>query len=315
MKLVITGGCGFLGRLIAEQAIQRGDDVTLIDIATPPDGLGALDGHVKVTVGDITDAALVHDLVSGAEAVVHLASMVSAGAEADFDAAMRINLDGGRIILEAARANGPQTKVLFTSSLAIFGSAAMPAYVDGMTRPVPQNTYGMTKAVMEMLINDMSRKGYIDGRVARLPTIIVRSGKPNTAASSFASGVIREPLMGDECQLPVARDMPIMVGGYRTCVAGLMALLDAPASAFSDDRVVNLPNLTTSVDAMISTTLTIAVRRGITLGPITDTPDETVRAIVGSWPTGMDASRALALGCPADENLGAVIETFIDDYV
>jgi hypothetical protein len=94
-----------------------------------------------------------------------------------------------------------------------------------------------------------------------------------------------------------------------------MALLDAPASVLSDDRVVNLPNLTTSVDAMISTTLTIAVRRGITLGPITDTPDETVRAIVGSWPTGMDASRALALGCPADENLGAVIETFIDDYV
>lgn len=315
MKLVITGGCGFLGRLIAEQAIQRGDDVTLFDIATPPDGLGALDDHVKVTVGDITDAALVHDLVSGADAVVHLASMVSAGAEADFDAAMRINLDGGRIVLEAARANGPQTKVLFTSSLAIFGSAAMPAHVDGMTRPVPQNTYGMTKAVMEMLINDMSRKGYIDGRVARLPTIIVRPGKPNTAASSFASGVIREPLMGDECLLPVARDMPIMVGGYRTCVAGLMALLDAPASAFDDDRVVNLPNLTTSVDAMISTTKTIAARRGIALGPITDTPDQTVRAIVGSWPTGMDASRALALGCPADESLDAIIETFIDDYV
>lgn len=137
MKLVITGGCGFLGRLIAEQAIKRGDDVTLFDIATPPDGLGALDGHVKVSVGDITDAALVHDLVSGADAVVHLASMVSAGAETDFDAAMRINLDGGRIVLEAARANGPGTKVLFTSSLAIFGSAAMPAHVDGMTRPTP----------------------------------------------------------------------------------------------------------------------------------------------------------------------------------
>jgi len=109
--------------------------------------------------------------------------------------------------------------------------------------------------------------------------------------------------------------MSIMVGGYRTCVAGLMALLDAPASAFSDDRVVNLPNLTTSVDAMISTTQTIAARRGITLGPITDTPDETVRAIVGSWPTGMDASRALALGCSADVSLDAIIETFIDDYV
>jgi len=315
MKLVITGGCGFLGRLIADQAVQRGDDVTLFDIATPPDGVGNLDGKVELSIGDITDAALVNDLVSGADAVVHLASMVSAGAEADFDAAMRINLDGGRIVLEAARANGPQTKVLFTSSLAIFGSAAMPAHVDGMTRPVPQNTYGMTKAVMEMFINDMSRKGYIDGRVARLPTIIVRPGKPNTAASSFASGVIREPLMGDECQLPVARDMPIMVGGYRTCVAGLMTLLDAPADAFGDDRVVNLPNLTTSVDAMISATEAIAARRGIALGPIADTPDQIVRAIVGSWPTGMDASRALALGCPADADLETIIETFVDDYV
>lgn len=167
---------------------------------------------------------------------------------------------------------------------------------------------------MEMYINDMSRKGFIDGRVARLPTIIVRPGKPNTAASSFASGVIREPLMGDECLLPVARDMPIMVGGYQTCVAGLMALLDAPASAFGDDRVVNLPNVTTSVDAMISTTAKIAARRGISLGPITDTPDQTVRDIVGSWPTGMDASRALALGCPADESLDVIIETFIEDY-
>ncbi len=315
MNILITGGCGFLGQLIARLAIARGDSVTLFDIADPASGLGPLDGKVRVVVGDITDARTVQGLVNGMDAVVHLASMVSAGAEADFDAAMRINIDGGRIVLEAARANGPTTKVLFTSSLAIFGSAAMPARVDGMTRPVPQNTYGMTKAIMELLINDMSRKGYLDGRVARLPTIIVRPGKPNTAASSFASGVIREPLMGDECLLPVPRDLSLMVGGYGTCVAGLMVLLDAPKAAFGDDRVVNLPNLTTSVAGMIETTKVVAARRGITLGKITDTPDAGVHAIVGSWPKGMDASRALALGCPADSNLETIIETFIDDYV
>ena len=231
MKIVITGGTGFLGRLIAERALDRGDSVTLFDIAIPPDGLGALEGRAEMIAGDIADTEMVARVIEKSDAVVHLASMVSAGSEADFDAAMRVNIDGGRAVLEAARVNGPHTKVLFTSSLAIFGSKAMPACVDGMTRPVPQNTYGMTKAVMELLINDMSRKGFIDGRVGRLPTVIVRPGKPNTAASSFASGVIREPLTGDVCKLPVAREMQLCVGGYRTCADGLMALLDAPAVA------------------------------------------------------------------------------------
>ena len=241
--------------------------------------------------------------------------MVSAGSEADFDAAMRVNIDGGRAVLEAARVNGPHTKVLFTSSLAIFGSKAMPACVDGMTRPVPQNTYGMTKAVMELLINDMSRKGFIDGRVGRLPTVIVRPGKPNTAASSFASGVIREPLTGDVCKLPVAREMQLCVGGYRTCADGLMALLDAPAEDFGDDRVVNLPNITTSVNEMIAATEAVADRHGISLGAIEDAPDDTIRAIVGSWPIALEASKAIALGCPQDSDLETIIEAFVEDYL
>lgn len=315
MKIVITGGCGFLGRLIAERAVARGDTVTLFDIASPADGLGTLDGKVRVQIGDITDKPTITALVAGADAVVHLASMVSAGSEADFDAAMRVNLDGGRLVLDAARANGPSTKVLFTSSLAIFGGAAMPARVDQMTRPLPQNTYGMTKAVMEMLINDMSRKGFIDGRVARLPTIIVRPGKPNPAASSFASGVIREPLMGDETRLPVPRDMTLMVGGYRVCIDGLMALLDAPAAAFGDDRVVNLPNLTVTVAEMIAATTAVAARHNLTPGPVIDAPDASILAIVGAWPTAMDCSRARALGCPENETLEAVIEDFVADYV
>ncbi len=315
MKIVITGGTGFLGRLIAERALARGDTVTLFDIAVPPDGLGSLDGRAEMIAGDISDTEMVARLIENSDAVVHLASMVSAGSEADFDAAMRVNIDGGRAVLDAARANGPQTKVLFTSSLAVFGSKAMPLLVDGMTRPVPQNTYGMTKAVMEMLVNDMSRKGFIDGRVGRLPTVIVRPGKPNTAASSFASGVIREPLTGEVCELPVARDLKLCVGGYRTCADGLMALLDAPADALGDDRVVNLPNITTSVSEMIAATETVAAKHGIALGPIEDTPDETVRAIVGGWPVGMETSRAIALGCPQDEGLAPIIEAFVEDYL
>ncbi len=308
MRAVITGGGGFLGRLLAEQLVARGDAVSLFDLGFPDD-LGTLQGKVETVTGDITDSVALKSLISGADAVIHLASMVSAGSEADFDAAM------GRAVLEAARANGSKTKVLFTSSLAIFGSQAMPQHVDGMTRPVPQNTYGMTKAVMELLINDMSRKGFIDGRVARLPTVIVRPGKPNTAASSFASGVIRKPLTGEVCHLPVDRDMTLMVGGYKTCVAGLMVLLDADANDLGDDRVFNLPNITTNVADMMAATREVAGRHGIQLGAVEDAPDEIVRHIVGSWPTSMDASRATALGCPSDASLEQIIENFISDYI
>ena len=315
MKILITGGCGFIGRQLAMRMVARGDEVTLFDVVRPADGLGDLEGRVEVEAGDIADAPLVAKLTKGCDAVVHLASMVSAGAEADFDAAMRVNIDGGRAVLEAARANGPETKVLFSSSLAIFGSTAMPMHVDGMTRPVPQNTYGMTKAVMELLINDMSRKGLIDGRVARLPTIVVRPGKPNTAASSFASGVIREPLTGDECLLPVDRGLDVMIGGYRVACDNLMTLLDAPASAFGDDRVINLPNITVSVNEMIAATARVAEKHGIALGTVTDAPNDLVRTIVGAWPTSMDASRAKALGCMADGSLEDVIEDFVRDYL
>lgn len=315
MKVLITGGCGFIGRQLATRMIARGDSVTLFDVVQPADGMGPLDGNVTVETGDIADADRVRSLVAGCDAVVHLASMVSAGAEADFDAALRVNIDGGRAVLLAARANGPHTKVLFSSSLAVFGGSAMPMHVDGMTRPVPQNTYGMTKVVTEMLLNDMSRKGFIDGRAARLPTIVVRPGKPNTAASSFASGVIREPLTGEECRLPVARDLKIMLGGYRVTCDSLMTLLDAPAAAFGDDRVVNLPNITVSVADMIAATARVADGRGIDLGPVTDAPDPVVRAIVGAWPTSMDASRAVAIGCGADESLDAIIEDFVRDYL
>lgn len=315
MRTVITGGCGFLGRLIAGRLLQRGDDVVLFDLAEPQEGLGAIADRVDIQLGDITDPETVKALVSGTDAVVHLASMVSAGSEADFDAAMRVNLDGGRNVLEGARANGPATRVLFTSSLAIFGSERMPMHVDEMTRPVPQNTYGMTKAVTELILNDMSRKGFVDGRIARLPTIIVRPGKPNTAASSFASGVIREPLMGDECRQPVPPDMTLCVGGYRACADALVVLLDAPSGMFGDDRAVNLPNITVSVAEMMETTRTVAARHGIKLGPIVEAPDANVQKIVGAWPTSMDALRAKAIGCPDAASLEDIIENFVEDYV
>ncbi len=315
MRTIITGGGGFLGQLLAEALAARGGDVILADLQFPPEGPGNLAPHVEWTEADITNADAMHRLIAGADAVVHMASMVSAGSEADFDAAMRVNVDGGRNVVEAARANGPHTKVLFASSLAIFGGARMPKHVDEMTRPTPQNTYGMTKVMLELLINDMSRKGMIDGRVARLPTIAVRPIKPNAAASGFVSGVIREPMRGETCELPVPRDMPLMLGGYRDCIASLVALLEADADRFGDDRVVNLPNITATVAEMIDASRHAAERHGIDLGPVVDAPDELTFRIFSAWPTSMDAARAISIGCPESASLDEIVEQFVQDYV
>ena len=155
--------------------------------------------------------------------VFHLASVVSGGGELDFDLAMRVNLDGNLHVLESARALGSKPRVVFASSIAVFGGKAMPKHVGDATKQVPQTTYGMTKAIGELLVNDYTRKGFIDGRSARLPTVIIRPGKPNKAASSFASGVFREPLNGVECVLPVGTDAVMPLAGYRTIVEGFVS--------------------------------------------------------------------------------------------
>jgi len=227
---------------------------------------------------------------------------------------MRVNLDGGRNVLEALRARVGAPKVVFASSLAVFGGTDMPDAVTDMTRVVPQTTYGATKAITELLVNDYTRKGFIDGRTARLPTVIIRPGQPNAAASGFASGIFREPLAGKEHVLPVGLDTKMMVIGYRAAVAGLIGLLDADADDLGRDRVIGLPNNVYSVAEMIAALEAVAEARGIDLGPITPAPDPAVEAIVTSWPQAMDDTRARKLGLPGDESLNAIIEEYLEDF-
>ena len=321
MKIVITGGCGFLGLGIARVLMGRGDidAVTLFDAVVPdtlPDGL---DDRISLVAGDIADRDRVTALIDGDDiAVFHLASVVSAGAEQDFDLAMRVNFDGVLNVLEACRAWNSAPKVVFASSLAVFGGEALPENVTDMTRVTPGTTYGMTKAVGELMINDYTRKGFIDGRTARLPTVIIRPGPPNAAASGFASGVFREPLAGEEFVLPVGMETKMMVLGYRNAVAGLIGLMDADGvalgAALGTDRVVALPNNAYSVAEMIAALEAVAAAKGITLGPITPKPDPATEAIVTSWPLAMDDARARALGLPADESLERVIGDYIEDF-
>ena len=326
MKVVITGGTGFLGRMLAERLMERGkltgpsgalepiDELLLFD-ATKPAGLPpALARRARVMAGDVADRAQIDALVDRDDiSVFHLASVVSAGAEQDFDLAMRVNLDGGRHILEACRHRRSRPRLVFTSSIAVFGGPAMPSRCDDHTKETPQTTYGMTKAVGELLVNDYTRKGFIDGRSARLPTVIVRPGRPNRAASSFASGVIREPLNGEPCLLPVGLETVMPVLGYRSVVEGLIRLHEAPSDAIGPDRAVNFPSLAVTVREMID-----ALKRtagGCALGPIELTLDPEIQRIVAGWPTATAWSRAAALGLPCDPDIDAIIRAYIEDFL
>lgn len=326
MKVVITGGTGFLGRMVAERLCERGvltgpsgapepiDELLLFDATQPASLPPALSGRTRVVVGDVADRKQIDALVDRDDiSVFHLASVVSAGAEQDFDLAMRVNLDGGRHILEACRRRRSRPRLVFTSSIAVFGGPAMPSRCDDHTKETPQTTYGMTKAIGELLVNDYTRKGFVDGRAARLPTVIVRPGRPNRAASSFASGVIREPLNGEPCHLPVGLETAMPVLGYRSVVEGLIRLHEAPSEAIGPDRAVNFPSLDVTAREMIDALKRVA--GGWNLGPIELKPDPEIQRIVAGWPTAIGSARAAAIGLPRDPDIDSIIRAYIEDFV
>ena len=195
----------------------------------------------------------------------------------------------------------------------MFGGDVMPAVVGDATKRTPQTTYGVTKTIGELLINDYSRKGFLDGRSARLPTIVIRPGKPNAAASSFASGVFREPLNGEPCVLPVTLDTMMPVLGYRSAVQGFIALHEAEANDLGDDRAINFPAHAATVEEMIAALKRVAGNRH--LGEITVEPDPIIQAIVATWATESEFARATALGLPREASLDEIVEAYIEDFL
>ncbi|MSO73785.1 MAG: NAD-dependent epimerase/dehydratase family protein [Alphaproteobacteria bacterium] len=326
MKIVITGGTGFLGLLLARKLIARGkltgasgapepiDGITLFDVVAPPDLPADLQAHVKVVTGDIADEATVRKLVTGESvSVFHFASVLSGGAEQDFNLALRVNLVGGTKLLEACRALPNKARFVFTSSMAVYGGDKLPETVTDETKITPKTTYGMTKAALELLVTDYTRKGFLDGRGARLPTIIVRPGKPNKAASGHASGVFREPLSGVPIALPVGPDIRMVVGGYRSAVEGMIQLHELPPAALGHDRTINFPSLSVTVAEMMASLKRVAAGR--TLGAVSFAPDPAIVAICRSWPAYARADRALALGLPRDADLDSIVRAYIEDFV
>jgi nucleoside-diphosphate-sugar epimerase len=264
--------------------------------------------------GDIADRATVASLIDHPDiAVFHLASVVSAGAEQDFDLAMRVNLDGHRYILDALRGLGSRPRYVFTSSLAVYGGESALAGADDTTRQIPQTTYGVTKAIGELLVNDYTRKGFIDGRSARLAMVVIRPGKPNKAASGFASAVLREPLNGIDYVLPVPTATTVAVVGYRSIVEGLLALYDIDGAKLGHDRALNLPSLSISVAEMIDSLHRVA--KGRRLGTISVVPDAFTLAVVSGWPQALLAERASALGLPQDDGIDAIVRHYMEDYL
>ena len=323
MKILITGGAGFIGARLARTLLVQGslagrriEQVVLADQAPAPADLLA-DARVQARLGPLL--AQCEALRSEAfDGVFHLASAVSGECEADFELGLRANLDSTRALLDALRARvqggAPPTRLVFSSSVAVFGPDAavpLPALVADDTLPAPQTSYGAQKLICEHLIADYTRKGFIDGRAARLMTVTVRPGKPNGAASSFFSGIIREPLAGQEAVLPVALDVAHPVSSPQRTVQGLIAVYEASREAFVGRLALNLPGLNVTVQQMLDALEAVAgpkVRARVKLQR-----DERIAGIVANWPRGATAARAAALGLLPETRFEDIVKQYIDD--
>lgn len=323
MKLMITGGGGFLGARLARTLLARGtlagqriDRIVLTDIAPPPADLLA-DARVEARTGPLLGQteALKTEAFDG---VFHLASAVSGECEADFDLGLRSNLDSTRALLDALRANvntgGKVTRFVFSSSVAVFGpdpAIPFPKLVADDTLPTPQTSYGTQKLICEHLIADYTRKGYIDGRAARLMTVTVRPGKPNGAASSFFSGIIREPLAGVESICPVSPEVSHPMASPTRTVEGLIAVYEATREAFVGRTALNLPGLNVRVADMLDALEEVAGAKVRAL--VRFERDERVANIVANWPSGATAARAAGLGLHPHDNFADIIRLYIED--
>ena len=318
MRVIITGGAGFLGRKLARALLERGtlagpdgapapvSELVLFD-NVPPDDLG---GRAKAVTGDIGDAATVRDLVGDeAASVFHLAAVVSAGAEEDFALGYRVNLDGTRNLLEACRGLARPPRLVFASSIAVYGGG-LPETIEDETPPLPQTSYGIQKLVGEQLVHDYTRKGYIDGRALRLPTIMVRPA-PNRAASTWASSIVREPLQGRDYDCPVEPHVAMACLSPRRTVDAFIAAHDLPGDRLGLKRTLLLSGLRATAADMADAVARNAGNRRT--GAIRWKPDPATMRIVGGWPGAAHGARAEALGIAPDASIDEIVRGFIAD--
>lgn len=311
MKILITGAAGFLGRRLIQMLLAGRPDshetsnIVSADLEATP----ISDRRVESRVGSISDGGFIRSIVDDdVDVVYHLAAVLSGQSEDEFDLGMQVNVDATRLLLDACRRLEKPPRFIFTSSLAVYGGEIPEVVPDDFVLR-PQSSYGAEKAVAELFVGEYSRRGFVDGVVCRLPTISVRAGRPNAAASSFVSGIIREPLSGIESVCPVPLDTRLWISSPDVAVRNLMHAATLPASALQGGRMLNLPGLTVSAAEMLESLERLGGAEA--RARVRCEEDRRVRDIVCSWPGAFDVGRALELGFEADADFDSVLRQYM----
>ncbi|WP_223536377.1 D-erythronate dehydrogenase [Pseudomonas sp. GL-B-16] len=321
MNILVTGAAGFLGRRLIE-ALLRGSLTDRTGQSRPIGQIVAFDmveltgiddPRVKVVCGDIANPEVLERLIdANTDSIFHLAAVVSSQAEGDFELGMRINFTATQNMLERVRRLGTCPKWVMTSSVAVFGGQ-LPERVRDDQVWAPQSSYGTQKAMNDLLLADYSRRAFVDGRSLRMPTIVVRPGKPNLAASSFASGIIREPLNGQPSVCPVPLDTRLWLMSPAQAIRNLIHGHELSGEQLTEGRVINMPGLSITVERMIDALRQTAGEE--VAGRIRMERNPAIERIVGSWPGAFCATYSRDLGFTADEDFTDVIEQFINEYL
>ena len=320
MHILIIGAAGMVGRKLTAGLLKTGrlagkdiEKFTLADVIQPS-GID-FKGPVETLAIDLSaPGAAVTLAAKRADVIFHLAAIVSGEAEADFDKGYRINLDGTRYLLEAIRQEGVKApylpRLVFTSSIGVFG-APFPEAIGDEFALTPLTSYGTQKAICELLLNDYSRKGFVDGIGIRLPTIVIRPGKPNLAASGFFSNILREPLVGQEAILPVSKDVRHWFASPRAAVGFLIHAAEIDSNRLGWRRTLSAPGLSTTVGAEIEALRRVAGDKAVKL--IREVPDPKIDKIVEGWPRNFATKRAESLGFVAETSFDEIIRIHIED--
>jgi D-erythronate 2-dehydrogenase len=312
MKILVTGAAGFLGRRLIDTLLAGVDGVAPITRVIAADLVESrtADARVESRVGTIADRHFIDGIVDDDVAVVcHLAAVLSGQSEAEFDLGMRVNVEGTYGLLEKCRRLEHPPRFVFSSTTAVFGGS-LPKLVPEDMAVLPQSSYGAEKAIAEHLVVEYSRRGFVDGIVCRVPTVAVRPGAPNSAVSSFVSGIIREPLAGIESVCPVPLDLRLWITSPDVVIRNLAHAVALPASSLAGRRIVNLPGLSISSAEMLDSLERLggsAARARVRCAI-----DPHVARIVGTWPEAIDVGRSLALGFLRDLDIDAIVSQFIE---
>lgn len=317
MHILVTGAAGMIGRKLTARLVRDGqlngqkiDRLALIDVVTP-EKPGGFTGAVELSASDLSSPVVAAKAVAGKpDLIFHLAGVVSGEAETDFEKGYCVNLDGTRALLEAIRAAEYKPKVVFTSSIAVFG-APFPSSIPDDFHLTPLTSYGTQKAICELLLADYTRRGFLDGVGIRLPTICVRPGKPNKAASGFFSGIIREPLAGQEALLPVAETVRHTHASPRAAVGFLLHAVGLTRQQLGGRINLSMPGVSCTVGEQIEALRRVAGSK--VAARIRREPDELVQRIVSGWAERLDAGRARDLGFRAEDSFDDIVRAHIED--